>query len=173
LVYTDGNITDESSGQGNPNSGNLATNAVLLSKYTGGASRHLGVAGSNGVGTNGDGMNLFSDPAAVYAQFRPFILGIDGPNGGGGGVLRGQSSFNLDLTITKDIKFTERFGMTFFSTMSNILNHPQFTDPYLDLQDPADFGSLYPGISGNVPPFSATAQLNSPRQIEFGLRIKF
>ncbi len=172
-VYTDGNISDESSGQGNPSSGNIPTNAVLISPYKGGSSRHLGVPGSNGVGTNGNGVNLFADPSAVYNQFRPWILGVDGPNGGGGGPLRGQSTFNLDLTVSKDLRFTERFGMTFFSTMSNVLNHPQLTDPYLDLQDPADFGSIYPAISGNVPPFSSTAQINSPRQIEFGLRIRF
>ena len=173
-VYTDGNITDESFGQGNPNSGNLPTNAVLLSSYNAGSSRHTGVTGSNGVGTNGFGMNLFSDPSAVYNQFRPFILGIDGPNGGGAGPLRGQSSFNLDLTISKDIKFTERFGLAFFATMSNVLNHPQFTDPYLDLQDPADFGSISAFAGANVQPtLGQGAQINSPRQIEFGLRVRF
>lgn len=100
-------------------------------------------------------------------QFRPFILGLDGPNGGGAGPLRGLSAWNVDLTASKDIKFTERFGATFFSTMSNLFNHPWFHDPYLDLQDPGDWGV----ISGG--PFGVATQINSPRQIEFGLRVHF
>jgi len=167
LVYTNGNISDETLGQGNPNSGSLGTNAVLLSSYRGGSSIHSGVSGSNGTGTNGYGMNLFSDPSAVYNQFRPFILGLDGPNGGGGGPLRGLSQWNLDLTVSKQIKFTERLNARFIATFSNIMNHPWFHDPYLDLQDPADFGS----ITGA--PFGVATQINTPRQIEFGLRLGF
>jgi hypothetical protein len=173
FVYTDGNCSDESFGQGNCSSGNLPTNAVLLSKYTGGASRHTGVTGSvNGTPLNGS-MNLFADPQAVYNQFRPFILGVDGPNGGGGGPLRGLSQWNLDLTVSKEIKFTERFAARFIATFSNLTNHPQLHDPYLDLQDPGNFGV----ISGS--PFGLATQSGSngggasPRQIEFGLRISF
>lgn len=168
LVDTDGNISDETLGQGNPNSGSLPTNAVLLSSYSGGSSLHQGVSGSNGIGTNGIGFNLFKDPSAVYNQFRPFILGLDGPNGGGGGVLRGMSHWNLDLTVSKQIRISERFNARFIATMSNIMNHPWFTDPYLDLQDPADFGSIYNSISP-----TGTIQINSPRQIEFGIRFGF
>jgi hypothetical protein len=166
LVYTNGNISDETWGQGNPSSGSLGTNAVLLSSYNGGSSTHQ-TGGSKGVGTNGYGLNLFSDPSAVYNQFRPFILGLDGPNGGGGGPIRGLSHWNLDLTVSKEIKFTERFNTRFIATFSNIMNHPWLHDPYLDLQDPANFGS----ITGA--PFSVATQTNSPRQIEFGLRFGF
>jgi len=181
LVYTDGNISDESWGQGNPSSGNLGTNAVLLAPYNGGSSLQGNITGTNGIGTNnqppsascpkctGTGLNLFKDPSAVYNQFRPFILGLDGPNGGGGGPLRGMSHWNLDLTVSKEIKFTERFGARFIAQFSNIMNHPWFTDPYLDLQDPSDFGSIYNAINFNT----GTIQTNSPRQIEFGLRFHF
>ena len=157
-VYTDGNCSDESSGQGNCSSGNLPTNAVLMSAYTGGASRHTASGGAG---------NLFANPTGVMNQFRPFILGLDGPNGGGAGPLRGLSAWNVDLTASKDLKFTERFGATLFATMSNLFNHPWFHDPYLDLQDPGDWGVL----SGA--PFGAATQTNSPRQIEFGLRVHF
>jgi len=167
FVYTDGNISDETLGQGNPNSGSLPTNAVMLSPYGGGSGIHH-TAGSNGVGTNGYGLNLFSDPSAVYNQFRPFILGLDGPNGGGGGPLRGLSHWNLDLTISKELKFTERFNARFIATFTNIMNHPWLHDPYLDLQDPANFGS----ITGA--PFGVATQIGpGPRQIEFGLRFGF
>ena len=92
------------------------------------------------------------------------LLGLDH----GAGPLRGQSRWNLDLTVSKELKFTERFNARFIATFSNIMNHPWFTDPYLDLFDQADFGSIYNGVSptGNI-------QINSPRQIEFGLRVGF
>ena|SRR5216683_8240768 len=86
---------------------------------------------------------------------------------GGGGPLRGLSQWNLDLTVSKEIKFTERFNARFISTFSNIFNHPWFHDPYMDLQDPGDWGTL----SGA--PFGVPTQINSPRQIEFGLRFGF
>ena len=72
------------------------------------------------------------------------------------------------VLVSKELKFTERFNARFIATFSNIMNHPWFTDPYLDLFDQADFGSIYNGVSptGNI-------QINSPRQIEFGLRIGF
>jgi Carboxypeptidase regulatory-like domain len=172
LVRTNGGCSDESWGQGNCSSGNLATNAVLLSPYTGGASRHFNVTGTNGIGTSGT-MNIFANPAAVYNQFRPFILGLDGPNGGGYGPLRGLSQWNLDLTVTKEIKVTERFAARFIASMSNLTNHPQLHDPYLDLQDPKDFGVI--SGSGFQVATQSGSQGNgaSPRQIEFGLRISF
>jgi hypothetical protein len=157
-VYTNGNCSDESWGQGNCTSGNLATNAVLTSAYTAGASRHTGSAGAG---------NLFADPTKVMGQFRPFILGLDGPNGGDGGPLRGLSAWSLDLTISKQTKLTEKLNVRFIATFSNILNHPLFHDPYLDLQDAGDWGVL----TGS--PFGVATQINSPRQIEFGLRFGF
>ncbi len=157
-VYTDGSCSDESWGQGNCSSGNLATNAVLTSAYTGGASRHTAAGGAG---------NIFANPTAVMGQFRPFILGLDGPNGGSGGPLRGLSQWNLDLTVSKELKFTERFNARFIATFSNVFNHPWFHDPYLDLTDPGDWGVL----SGS--PFGVATQINSPRQIEFGLRFGF
>jgi hypothetical protein len=171
-VYTDGNCSDESSGQGNCSSGNLPTNALPLTHINAGSSRHLNVAGSGGVG-GGNGMNLFSNPEAVYNSFRPFILGLDGPNGGGGGPLRGLSQWNMDLTVSKDIHFTERFGLMFVATFSNLTNHPQFHDPYLDLQDPGDFGVISGGPFGLATQSGSQGNGALPRQIEFGLRFRF
>src|SRR5437667_8247137 len=49
FVYTDGNISDETSGQGNPSSGSLPTNAVPLSAYNGDSCIHT-TPGPRGVG---------------------------------------------------------------------------------------------------------------------------
>jgi hypothetical protein len=122
---------------------------------------------SNGNPANGGaGLNLWADPAAVYAAFRAPILGIDNGNAGSGGagVLRGMPTWNLDMQVVKDIAVNERFGLQLFFTGLNVLNHMQLSDPFLDINDPADFGVL-DGAGGG--------QSNGPRQLEFGIRFHF
>ena len=48
------------------------------------------------------GLNMFSNPAAVYSEFRPCVLGFD-TSCGGAGNLRGLPTWNLDLSIVKDV----------------------------------------------------------------------
>jgi hypothetical protein len=112
--------------------------------------------------------NLFSsDPAgqtAAYNQFRQPILGLDDRDGGWG-VLRGLPYWSFDLSIKKNFKITERFNAELQTVIVNALNHPVFYDPgpgdYLDTSSgPDGFGSL-PG------------QGNTPRTMEFGLRLSF
>ncbi len=164
-------------GEINCSSGSTLENAMPISAVNAGTSAHYNIPGSNGVGTNGDpaaggsGINQFANPAAVYAQFRPCILGYD-TSCGGAGVLRGFPSWNLDLTVSKDFRVAERIGITFSAQFSNLLNHMQPQDPFLDITDPGDWGvvsnqSLGATANGiGVPPYY-------PRQIEFGLRIHF
>ncbi len=136
-------------------------NAMLTGPYHGGNSRHNNVPGSNGIGTNGFGVNLFANPESVYLdQFRPAILGLDTGRTGAAGVLRGQPYWNTDLSVSKIVNITERVNVQFTSIFTNVLNHPQFGDPYMQLGDPGDWGVL-PG------------QWNTPRQIELGLRVRF
>ena len=126
-----------------------------------------GNIGSNGNPANGGaGLNQFADPAAVYAAFRAPILGIDTGTAasGGAGILRGLPTWNLDLQVVKDIAINERFGLQLFFTGLNVLNHMQMSNPYLDINDQADFGVL-DGAGGG--------QVNGPRQLEFGLRFHF
>ncbi len=137
----------------------------------------FGVKSDGNVGVNGDsnnggsGVNMFSNPTAVYNNFRPYILGVDG-NCGGGGILRGQLRWNVDLGITKDTAITERVGFQIYGQIFNLFNHMMWGDPYLDLQDPADFGVL--GGQFNALPLSgAGASANFTRVIQLGLRIHF
>jgi hypothetical protein len=114
--------------------------------------------------------NAFSsDPtgaaqAAVFNQFRQPILGLDNKDGGWG-ILRGLSYWNMDLSIRKNFKITERFNFEFQTVIVNLLNHPVFFDPgpgdYLDT-------SAGPGGFGTLP-----GQGNTPRTMEFGLRLSF
>jgi hypothetical protein len=118
------------------------------------------VATSNGPQNGGTGVNMFADPASVWANFRRCVLGID-TNCGGVGNLRGLNRWNVDATLAKDLKFTERVGATFTMQFTNILNHYQPSDPSsLSLTSPTTFGRI-------------TSAVYAARQMEIGLRIHF
>jgi hypothetical protein len=123
----------------------------------------LGVAANGNPANGGSGLNQFANPAAVYAAFRAPILGIDN-NTGGQGVLRGLPTWNLDATISKNFQVTERFSVMFIFESTNILNHVEFANPLLALNDPGDFGVI-DGAGGG--------QSNAPRSMQFGLRLHF
>lgn len=131
-----------------------------------------GSVGVNSAPSNGGtGANLFANPAAVYNNFRPNLVGIDG-NCGGGGQLRGQPRWNLDLGLTKDTRVTERIGIQFYAQAFNVFNHMMWSDPTLNLQNPAAFGALTGqynalGLGGG----GATGEYT--RIIQLGVRVRF
>jgi hypothetical protein len=95
----------------------------------------------------------------VYSQFRRLILGVD-TNGGAAGPIRGLPRWNIDLSVAKDIEFSERMGLTFSAQFANVLNHFQPGDPSMNIDNPSTFGLI-------------NSQAIDPRQIEFGLRFRF
>jgi len=129
------------------------TGVPITNKYnTGSASR-----------VNCGGAVCGADPASV-ANFRNPILGFD--MGHNSFVLRGMPLWNVDFSIKKNTHITERIGFEFQVVFANVFNHMQASDPYYDLSDPGDWGLAI------VPSFS-NQQANTPRQIEFGFRIRF
>ena len=165
ITYTEGG-TCSASCQAFGQVGNVASSssaferALPIRAFTGGNSAHRGVLGSNGIGTvNSEGINMFADPASVYAGFRRCVLGLDTTCGGVGN-LRGLPRWNLDATVAKDIKFTERVGATFTVQFTNVLNHFQPNDPTISLSTPTTFGRI-------------TSAVYAPRQMELGLRVHF
>ena len=172
----------ESFGEGQNSNTNENVNfgqdgAVLASKYTGGNTAYYNVNVPNsttGAGTNsnaangGNGLNMFSNPSAVYNEFRPCILGYD-TSCGSQGQIRGLPNWNLDANIAKDFRlFHERVFGTLSFQFTNLFNHVALVDPYLDLSNPSSFGVLGSN-NGN----GGGGQLNGPRQITFNLRVKF
>jgi len=161
---------------------------VMTGPYAGGTSAHFGVKGGtdaagNGVGTSPIGcltagatctpsastqINQFANPLAVWNSIRPAILGIDNGHDGGFGQFRTLPFWNMDLSIKKNFKITERFSTTFSTVFTNVFNHDQLATPSVpndcgncvDIADPAHFGTI-------------RGQANTPRQIEFSLRINF
>jgi hypothetical protein len=133
-------------------------NGVLTCANNFGSSRHNNVTGSNGVGTAGN-VNMFANPAAVFACARNPILGLDG-GAGGAGVLRGMPFWNVDFQVKKNIQINERFSAEFQSIFTNVFNHDQLADPVLNLGQPLSWGV-------------ESTQVNTPRSIELGIRFRF
>jgi len=174
-----GEVTTPGTASVSANSNSHAENAVGYLPYTGAAAGHYNVAGGTGTniifGTNSVGtalhsginygMNMFANPAAVFAEFRPCVLGIDTSCGGGAGPLRTLPTWNLDAQIVKNLAiYRERLGTQLFFTFTNVLNHfqPSFgnSTTSASLTNPTAFGQI-------------TGQSNTPRSLEFGIRVHF
>lgn len=135
-------------------------NAVPITPISG-SSAHYGVAGnsSTGVGTGGLPINIFADPNAAFNNFRNPILGID-KRDGGYGILTGLPYWNMDLSIRKNIRISERVSTEGQIVFTNVLNHMQPLDPWgMALYSPESFGN----VLGSA----------NPRQMEFGFRVSF
>jgi hypothetical protein len=144
--------------------GLLPSGAIPMNKPDFGNSVHSGVPGSGGVGTDGDpatggsGLNIFANPEAVLADFRPIQVSKDARSARG--VLRGLPYWNFDLSLAKRTLVTDRVAFLFSADFLNACNHVVFNDPTLSMQDPASFGVI-------------SSQANNPRAIQFGLRLEF
>jgi len=118
-----------------------------------------GETGSNGnQSSKGSGLNLFADPGLVFNNFRPVLLSQDGRHGRG--ALRGLARWNLDWTIGKETKLTERVRFTLSCDLFNLFNHVIFNNPSLSLNSPREFGVL-------------SSQFNPPRRVQLGARFDF
>jgi hypothetical protein len=133
------------------------------------ATRHQNVFGTN-CGTGGAGQNILANPDAscpvlggIFGDpVRNPILGLDGQMGGF--AARGLPFWNLDLGISKRIRFTERISASAHFDFTNVLNHMQPNDPCFNAFDPGDWGVL--GCGGNV-------QSNTARRLQLGLTVDF
>lgn len=105
------------------------------------------------------GNNMFANPVGVFDQFVDPILGLT-TRDNGNGPIRGLPYWNMDLSVRKNIKMTERFNAEFQVMFLNVLNHMQFANPSLSLNSISSWGVL-------------NTQGNTPRQMEFGLRLNF
>ncbi|HLJ45155.1 MAG TPA: carboxypeptidase regulatory-like domain-containing protein [Bryobacteraceae bacterium] len=147
---------EEAAGNGPFTGGNSANYNVAIP---------TGSANPKGVASAGkQGINIFSDPVAVYNEFRNPVLGQDF-NSGGAGAIRGFPYWNLDATVSKNFSIAERINATLSFQFVNVLNHFTPQDPTTNIATPSSFGVV-------------TQQYTSPngsinRTMEFGLRIGF
>ncbi|MGI8742465.1 MAG: hypothetical protein ACR2NN_07810 [Bryobacteraceae bacterium] len=129
------------------------------------ASGSAGIGTNGNPGTGGSGLNLFGNPETVFRSFRPFALSRD-TRTGWSNPLRGLPFWNLDLSIGKATRITERTSVRLSADFFNFFNHVNFSDPSLDLQNPGTFGV----ITDQAAPTNRTS---GSRWIQLGLRIEF
>jgi hypothetical protein len=117
---------------------------------------------------SGAGYNLFANNKADITNFRPVLLSSDGRSGRAN-PMTGLGYKNLDISISKETKVTERlngrFGVDFF----NVFNHPNFANPSqanLNITNPNTFGTIN---STYTPP----NRTNSARWIQMYIRLEF
>ncbi len=146
----------------------VSENAIPITPANlGQGSAHYNTPGSNGVGDGGLPVNMFANPDAAYNNVRQPILGYD-TRDGGFGVYRGLPYWNLDFSMKKLFKITERFSAEAQVVFVNIFNHNQWGDvggDYLDTSNPGSWGVL----PGSV----ITNGQNYMRQMQFGIRLSF
>jgi hypothetical protein len=144
----------------------LGAGAVLAQPGSFGNDPHFNVTGNTTTGvattgnpaTGGTGVNLFADPSAVFAAFRPVQLSTD--TNVSNYVLRGQSRWNVDMSLARTFKIRESVEFRFTAAFFNMFNHVQLGDPGMSLTSPQSFGVI-------------TSQQNQPRRIEIGLHLVF
>jgi hypothetical protein len=123
------------------------------------------VAGStdpNGVavGTTSKGnVNFFQNPAAIFDNVRPLLLGLDSRSGGAGRI-SGLGYLNVDLSVKKRLVVYEKVSMEFSGIITNVMNHLDFANPSMSLQSTSNWGTT-------------KTQGNNPRQIQMGVRASF
>jgi hypothetical protein len=88
------------------------------------------------------GLNAFTNPAGVYSEFRPCVLGHD-TSCGGSGNLRGLPTWDLDANIVKDVGiYRERVSAKFFISITDVMNHFQAGSPGFSHTTPNSFGQI-------------------------------
>jgi Carboxypeptidase regulatory-like domain len=103
-------------------------------------------------------LNMYANPGAIYADFRAPILGID--TNPGSFALRGMPTWNLDFSLAKALLFSERFDVRLIVEVTNIFNHNQLANPFMDITLPQYWGAL-------------TTSVSAPRALQFGARFHF
>lgn len=123
-----------------------------------------GVAGGGGIGTSGNpaaggtGLNLFADPQAVFNSFRRVNISED--TRAGRGAIYGLPRWNVDLSIGKRTRLSERTNLLISADVFNVFNTVQFSNPAMNLTSPATFGVI-------------TAQGNDARAVQLAVRFEF
>jgi hypothetical protein len=92
---------------------------------------------------------------AAFAVPAPFTYGNSARN-----MLFGPGYFNGDAALFKHTAITERINLQFRAELFNALNHASFNPPASNISVPSQVGKI-------------TSTSNTPRDIQFGLRLSF
>lgn len=121
-----------------------------------------GTAGSVTAGTKVGTPDLYFDPCAFAAPNAGFYGNL------GRHTLTGPGLVNFDFSLLKDIPLSERINLQFRAEMFNIMNHPNFNYPVVN---------VFSAVGGNLRPTANRGRLEStntaPRQVQFALKLVF
>ena len=81
---------------------------------------------------------------------------------------------NAELALFKEFPlriFREGMRLEFRAEATNALNHPQFRPPSTNAENPGTFGQIVPGSPFS--PGSGAVTVNSPRELQLGLKLYF
>ena len=99
--------------------------------------------------------NLWFNPKAFAI---PLVAGVYTYGNSGRNILRGDGIGNLDAGLMKTFDIKERIHMQFRWEVFNVSNSPQYANPVVTVG--ATLGTI-------------TSKVNSPRQMQFSLRLAF
>jgi hypothetical protein len=96
-----------------------------------------------------------------YYNLAAFTVAPEGTFGNvGRNTLIGPALFNLDASLLKNFRFTERHYLQFRWELFNAFNHPNWANPNVNVNSPNAFGNI-------------TGTRNSMRQMQFALKFVF
>jgi hypothetical protein len=112
---------------------------------------------------------------AIAAQCIPFAPGGTVAPGtcsnllgtGGRNEINGPGAVDLDFSLIKETKITERLNLEFRTEVFNIINHPNFNSP-IDNSTLFNSDGSIPGNAGVIDSTSV-----DPRQIQFAVKVSF
>jgi hypothetical protein len=102
------------------------TYSTSVSNSSGGGTQRPNRVASGNL-ASGQGIYHWFDPTAFVAPAQ-YTFGNSGT-----GILLGPSAFNVDMSLTRNFKLTERFGLNFRAEAFNTLNHTNFGNPNVSI----------------------------------------
>lgn len=115
------------------------------------------------------GQPIYAANRTIDNWFNPaaFAAPSDGTWGNlGRYAARGPGKYEIDSSLQKRFKLTERLGLNFRAAAFNVLNHPQFSNPNGNLSS-SGFGRITSIIN------TGAVGSGAPRRIEFMIRVDF
>jgi len=142
------------------------------------AAKALSLDGGNPNGLSSTALGAFGCYAQGHSIMIPPALGTFGTMGRN--VFRDSGFRNWDFSVAKNWKFRERFGAQFRAELFNILNHPNFANPFggqngFGDNDPSFFGPPF-GCGCATPDVAASNPVigsGGSRSIQLGLKLNF
>jgi hypothetical protein len=165
-------VTEGSEVWGGGQRSTFGTDAVpLVSVSSISTGLHRNVAGSGGIGTNGNpatggtGLNLFANPQAVFNDFG--YVQLSSAMDGYGHPMYGLWFWNLDSSLGKRFVIKEHKALNITFDFFNTFNHPNFNASAGSI---TGAGTGFGVISSTVTPAN---RQSSGRWIMFGARLEF